>query len=383
ALPRTLLDVAAFDPGSARRDLVAHFGVASLEASGCESLPRAAAAAGAVFRYVRETQKRDPAHATAPRTRHQEDGLVIDGLTRRNLELVENLADGGRRGTLLDVLDETATAMGSRLLREWILRPLVHVEPIQDRLDAVEELAFRTVARGRLREALHGVQDLDRIVGRITLGTASPRDLVALARSLRALPDAAAAAEGYAAPLVRGQLKDLDPPLEVAADVESTLVDEPLPAVRDGGLVRDRVDSELHERAQMSHGAASTIVATAQRARRGHPRRPGDDGRGVGALQLRQAARGSGRRAPVRRGPPPGHGARAARAVRGQRPQDGRRGGAAPRPHRPQHGRQVDLPPPDRARRGHGPDGLLRPRPAAQSRRRRPDLHPRGGDRPH
>src|SRR6185503_11505261 len=157
--------------------------------------------------------------------------------------------------------DETATAMGSRLLREWILRPLVHVEPIQDRLDAVEELAFGTVERGRLREAFKGVQDLDRIVGRVTLGTASPRDLCALARSLRALPAAAEAVETSAAPLVRAQLKDLDPPLHVAADVEATLVDEPPLAVRDG------VDAELDELRLMSHGGRTTIAAIEERER--------------------------------------------------------------------------------------------------------------------
>jgi DNA mismatch repair protein MutS len=267
AIPRATLDEAAFDPRSGRRDLTVHFGVASLEAFGCEALRRAAGAAGAVLRYVRETQKRDLAHVTSLRTRHHGDGLVIDGLTRRNLELVENLADGGRRGTLLDVLDETTTAMGSRLLREWILRPLVHVEPVQDRLDAVEELAFRTVERGRLREAFQGVQDLDRIVGRVTLGTASPRDLAALARSLRALPAAAEAVDACAAPLVRAQVKDLDPPLDVAADVEATLVDEPPATVRDGGLVRAGVDAELDELRQMSHGGRTTIAAIEERER--------------------------------------------------------------------------------------------------------------------
>src|SRR5712691_415530 len=128
AIPRAEMEAAAFDPRSGRRDLLAHFGVLSLEAFGCESLPWAVAAAGAVLRYVQETQKRDLAHVTALRTRHEADVLVIDAFTRRNLELVESLADSGRRGTLLDVLDETRTAMGSRLLRDWILRPLVRAE---------------------------------------------------------------------------------------------------------------------------------------------------------------------------------------------------------------------------------------------------------------
>ena len=122
------VDDRTFDADRARRELLAHFGVATLEAFGCEGLPRATAAAGAALRYVRETQKRDLAHVTGLTTRAAQDVLTIDAVTRRNLELVESLADGSRRGTLLDVLDHTRTAMGARLLREWILRPLVELE---------------------------------------------------------------------------------------------------------------------------------------------------------------------------------------------------------------------------------------------------------------
>jgi DNA mismatch repair protein MutS len=267
AIPRTELDERAFDPGTARRELLSHLGVLNLEAFGCEALPSAVGAAGAALRYVRETQKRDLAHVTGLVTRMAGDALSLDGLTRRNLELVESLADGGRRGTLLDLLDLSRTAMGSRLLREWMLRPLVEVERIQDRLDAVEELAFRTVERGRLREALGGVQDLDRILGRITLGTAGPRDLVALASSLRALPAAASALLEFQAPLTRNLLKDLDPPLDVAGDVEATLVDSPPASVAEGGVVRDGVDPELDELREVSRGGRTTIAGIEERER--------------------------------------------------------------------------------------------------------------------
>jgi DNA mismatch repair protein MutS len=267
AIPRATLESSAFDPRGGRRDLLGHFQVLTLEAVGCESLPRAVGAAAAALRYVRDTQMRDLVHITSLRTRHADDALVIDALTRRNLELVESLADGSRRGTLLDVLDLTGTAMGSRRLRDWILRPLVQVEPIQDRLDAVEELAFRTLERGRVRDALAAVQDLDRILGRVTLGSASPRDLVALARSLRTLPEAAAALVETQAPLLRREVKDLDPPLDVAADVEATLVDEPPAALKDGGLVRDGVDGELDELRGLSRGGRGTIAAIEQRER--------------------------------------------------------------------------------------------------------------------
>src|SRR6185369_9465438 len=178
AIPRAELDEGAFDPRGARRELLAQFGVTTLQAFGCESLPLAVAAGGAALRYLRDTQKRALEHVTGLRTRDVEGGLVIDALSRRNLELVENLVDGSRRGTLLEVLDLTQTAMGSRRLKEWLLRPLGELEPIQDRLDAVEELGFRTIERGRFRDGLGTVQDLERILGRVTLGTAGPRDLV-------------------------------------------------------------------------------------------------------------------------------------------------------------------------------------------------------------
>ena len=266
-IPRSTLEDRWLEPASARRELLAQFGVATLEAFGCEGLPRAVAAAGAALRYVRETQKRDLTHVTGLHTRSSQDALVIDGLTRRNLELVESLADGARRGTLLDVLDETRTAMGGRLLRDWILRPLVELERIQDRLDAVEELAFRTVERGRLQEALAGIQDMDRILGRVTLGTASPRDLGALAASLRAAATVPDLLTELLAPLVRSVVKDLDPPTDLAAAVEATLVDAPPASVREGGLVRDGVDPELDELRAQSRGGRTTIAAIEERER--------------------------------------------------------------------------------------------------------------------
>ena len=278
AIPRGPLDERAFDAQRARRELLAHFNVATLEAFGCEGLPRAAAAAGAVLRYVRETQMRDLAHVTTLVTRNAADVLVIDSVTRRNLELVESLADGARKGTLLEVLDHTRTAMGERLLREWILRPLVELERIQDRLDAVEELAFRALDRGRLRESLGGVQDLDRILGRIVLGTAGPRDLHALGRSLRALPAAGDALAECVAPLLRQQGKELAPPLDLAEEIERTIADEPPVLAREGGFVRDGVDPELDALRETSRGGRATIAAIEERERQRT---------GIGSLKVR------------------------------------------------------------------------------------------------
>jgi DNA mismatch repair protein MutS len=267
ALPRSTQEPRAFDPKAARRDLCDQLGVANLAAFGCEDLDAAVGAAGAVLRFVRDTQKRELGHVTGLRTRHASDALVLDTLTRRNLELVESLADGGRRGTLLWVLDRTRTPLGARLLREWLLRPLVHVAPIQDRLDAVEELAYRSIERAQLRDALGGVQDVERILGRVSLGSASPRDLLALSRSLRAVPRVSAALAECVAPLLRFDAISLDPLPDVATDVEATLADEPPASVREPGLIRSGVDRELDELREISHGGRTTIASIEERER--------------------------------------------------------------------------------------------------------------------
>ena len=369
--------------------------VQTLEAFGCEDRPLATAAAAAVLRYVRETQRRDLAHVTGLRTRHAADGLAIDAGTRRNLELVETLADGSRRGTLLGVLDETRTAMGARAMRDWILRPLTSLERIQDRLDAVEELGFRTIERGRLREALGGVQDLDRIIGRVTLGTAGPRDLAALAQSLRALPAAAACLAECVAPLVRGELKDVDPPLDVAEAIERVIVDDPPATLRDGGAdprrrrrragraargePRRADDHRRHrgararaDRHRVPQGPLQPRLRVLHRGQqiepRAHPRRlrPQADDRGRRALRHPRAEGVRGPDPPRRRA----------------HPRQG--GGDLRRPARPR-GRRGPARPADRPRgRGHRRAGLagrgvvpLQLRQAADDRRRRARLRRR------
>ena len=248
AIPRSEIDDRWIDPRAARQHLLGHFGVVTLEAFGCEGLPQATAAGGAVLRYVRETQKRDLTHVTGLTLRARTDGLVMDALTRRNLELIENLADGGREGTLLSVLDLSETAMGSRRVRDWLLRPLARLEEIQDRLDAVEELAFRTRERGRAaRGAAAGAGR------RPHRGPGHARHRQpARPGGPRALDPRGAGAPRrrstrWRAPLLRREAKTLDPPTDVAADIEATLVDEPPASVKDGGLIREGVDPELDE----------------------------------------------------------------------------------------------------------------------------------------
>src|SRR6185436_10318178 len=154
---------------------------------GLDRRPVAVAAAGALVHHLRATQKVDLAHVRSIAYRQRADALLVDPTTLKHLEILEG-SEGGRDGSLLDELDRTVTSVGSRLLRSWLLRPLVALEPIRDRLDAVEELAFRTTERGKCRETLKTVQDLERLVARAALGTAGPRDLVGLKQSLTVVP---------------------------------------------------------------------------------------------------------------------------------------------------------------------------------------------------
>ncbi len=156
--------------------------------------PPRCARPGALVHYLRDTQKADLAHVREVAFRAGADCLLVDATTLRNLEVID-AADGGRTGSLLHEIDRTMTSMGGRLLRSWLLRPLVALERIQDRLDAVEELAFRSTERAKLRETLKTIHDIERLVARASLGIAGPRDLVALRQSIAAVPARADASD--------------------------------------------------------------------------------------------------------------------------------------------------------------------------------------------
>jgi len=209
------------------------------------------AAAGALVHHLRTTQKVDLAHVRAITYRPRADALLVDPTTLEHLEIIEG-ADGDRHGSLLDELDRTVTSIGSRLMRSWLLRPLVTLEPIRDRLDAVEELAFLTTDRGKFRDAIKGVQDLERLLARAALGTAGPRDLVGLKLSLGVIPRVRAVLNGLRAPLVCSLLAELDDLSDVRDDIDRTLVDEPPALAREGGFTRDGRDGEIDDLRRIS-----------------------------------------------------------------------------------------------------------------------------------
>jgi DNA mismatch repair protein MutS len=263
-------DAWTFEPESARRSLMAQMQTQTLHGFGLDDRPAATSAAGALVQYLRDTQKADLAHVREVAFRTAADCMVIDPTTLRNLEVIE-AADGGRTGSLLHELDRTVTPMGGRLLRAWLLRPLVSLERIQDRLDAVEEFAFRSTERAKVRDALKAVHDIERLVGRAALGTAGPRDLVSLRQSIAAVPRVRMLLDEFQAPLVRSLAAELDDLADVRDELDRTLLDEPPAIARDGGVVRDGVDAEIDDLRGISRSGRQRIaeMEEAERARTG------------------------------------------------------------------------------------------------------------------
>ena len=262
----TEIDGWHFDLDSARQTLLDQLRVGTLEGFGLEQRQAAVCAAGALVRYLRDTQKADLAHVRHVAVKGSADCLLIDPTTLKHLEIVE-ATDGNRQGSLLDEIDRTATVMGSRLLRSWLLRPLIALEAIRDRLDAVEELAYRSTDRGKLRDALKGVQDLERLTSRLALGSAGPRDVVGLRQSIAAIPRVRAVLRECHAPLVTCLLGEMDDLADVREWIEAAVQDEPPALARDGGFLRDGYDPELDELRHISRAGKQIIAEMEDRER--------------------------------------------------------------------------------------------------------------------
>jgi DNA mismatch repair protein MutS len=241
-----------FDPDLAREDLVRTYGLASLDGLGVAAEDRPAiGAAGALLRYARELKPGGLPHLARPTMVRRGDVLPLDEMTRRNLELVEPLRAGAEGSTLLEVLDRTLTPMGGRLLRRWLLAPLVNPTAINARLDAVEVLVGDGRGRERLREALDGVRDLERLAGRAALGRATPRELGALRDSILRLPDVAGALGGLEgrerAALIEVAVQSFDLLTDIGEELARALVERPPAQLDDGDAIRSGYDSALDE----------------------------------------------------------------------------------------------------------------------------------------
>ena len=262
----TPFDARNFREDVARERLLEQFGVTSLEAFGCERLPLAVRAAGAVIAYLREVQRDSLPQITALETYSASGFMTLDAHTRRNLELFESGRSGGVKGSLLWVLDATSTPMGGRLLRRWLAEPLLDLARLRRRQDAVAAGASDITLRARLMPLLARVGDLERLINRVVQRIAMPRDLVALAQGLAAVDELAASAQSLPDGLAT-IAQSLQPLPELHALIERALVDEPPATLSDGGYIRAGYSDELDTLLDASRNGRQWVADLERRER--------------------------------------------------------------------------------------------------------------------
>ncbi|HEY1936721.1 MAG TPA: DNA mismatch repair protein MutS [Candidatus Angelobacter sp.] len=265
----TPLEDWVFSPDYAVPLLENKLGVLSLEGFGLQGRPAAATAAGAILHYVRSTQRGTLEHVDRIGFYDRQEYLVLDAVTVRNLELVEPLfANTGAEVTLFRALDATLTPMGKRLLRSWMLRPSIEINEINRRLDSVDAGVKEFVAREELRHALEGVLDIERLLSRVTLETANPRDVLALCASLNRIPRIKAALARLAAERLAELHGLLDELADLRERIEKTIVAEPPLTLADGGVIQPGVDAELDDLRNLSRNSKQYIAEIEERERK-------------------------------------------------------------------------------------------------------------------
>jgi len=255
-----------FEYDRSRELLCSHFKVASLDGFGLEKKSVAISASGAILNYVRDTQKEAAAHINNIAYFEPADYMILDGATIRNLELVAAI-EGSKSNTLLGVLDQTETSMGARLLKQWLLRPSIKLGELNTRLDAVAEVRRNTIMRDRVRQQLGKIQDLERLLGRISLGTANPRDLLSLKSSLEIIPEVKLLLEQATSSLLEVLREDLDELSDISNLIKEAITDEPPANLSDGGVFREGYHKELDELRSIRQNAQSFIAAIEIRER--------------------------------------------------------------------------------------------------------------------
>ena len=239
------LDSWYFDDELCRRTLKDHFHVGSLEGLGVGDYDCGIIAAGALFLYLKETQKTALSHMTTIRPYAAEKYMLIDSSSRRNLELVETLREKQKRGSLLWVLDKTKTAMGARTLRSYVEQPLIDRDEIEQRLEALEELNKNGMLRDEIREYLGPVYDLERLISRISYKSANPRDLIAFQSSLAMLPHIKYILNDMQTPLLKELNEELDTLGDLCKLVSDSIKEDPPIAMKEGGIIKDGYNAEV------------------------------------------------------------------------------------------------------------------------------------------
>ncbi|MBI4460387.1 MAG: DNA mismatch repair protein MutS [Acidobacteria bacterium] len=263
----TPLDEWVFGHDHAWRLLTGHFGVHSLDGFGFAEKKQAVGAAGALLHYLQETQRGTLAHLDRIQFYERQQWMVLDSVTVRNLELTEPLFSGDSQATLISVLDRTATAMGGRLLRSWMLRPSLDRAVIEARLEAVAELHAQPIVLTRVAGELASIYDLERLLSKVTLNTATPRDLAALRNSLVPLPALRSLLAGLHSQRWTELREEMDELPEVRSLLGEAVVDSPPLNWSEGGYIREGYSAELDELRRLSQSGKQTIAAMEARER--------------------------------------------------------------------------------------------------------------------
>ena len=265
------MDPRYFGDTICRKTLLDHFHVGSIEGLGIAEFTCGVNAAGALLSYLFETQKTDLAHISCIRPYHTEEFMVLDGSSMRNLELVETLREKEKRGSLFWVLDKTRTAMGARMLRTWIEQPLLDVNAIQARLDAIEALNKNEITCAEIREYMNPVYELEQLAARISYKSANPRDLVALKGSLQMLPHIKSQLTELDADRFRGFLDSFDTLSDLYELIDVSIIDDPPLVMKEGGIIRDGYNEDVDEyrRARTEGKAWLAELETAEREKTG------------------------------------------------------------------------------------------------------------------
>lgn len=242
-----------FDDDGCRRILMKHFKVNTLIGLGVEEFPTGLLAAGALLQYLYDTQKTDLEHFTHIYPYLTSRYMLLDSSTRRNLELTETLREKQKRGSLLWVLDKTKTAMGARLLRNYIEQPLIEKDEMEKRLDAIQELNQDSISRDEIREYLNPIYDLERLLSKVTYKTANPRDLIAFRNSLEMLPPiktVLSAFEKEELVEIREQIDGLE---DIYQLIDEAIIEEPPISIREGGMIKDGFDETIDRLRSAKH----------------------------------------------------------------------------------------------------------------------------------
>ncbi|MHA1707826.1 MAG: DNA mismatch repair protein MutS [Candidatus Heimdallarchaeaceae archaeon] len=251
-----------FDIEDGKKELCSLFNVLGLDGFGVKEFYPSIGAAGAILRYLKETQMRDKfPNITKISQIQKQDFMTLDNSTIKNLELIRNLNDGSEYGTLKHILNNTKTPSGSRLLTSWILRPSLNSQVIQSRLDSVEEFYENIIVREDIRETLGKISDLERLISRICLGRSKPRDLIALKMSLKLIPEIKSVLKNLKSDLVKEINDNLDPAEEVVEIISTSIADEVPVNIKDGNVIRDGYNSELDDLRKIQRSGKSFLTS--------------------------------------------------------------------------------------------------------------------------